>query len=205
MQELRYEHSPLRYGLDQPTAIAPCGRGFHFTYRAVWRDDHGQPMLDETPTIAVYADVDATPCDAFSAKTFACGPIENPASTAWHARRTHSATIAALPGWGDPGQKCRDGPARAGRHGHHRPAMQVHRLQSGWARSRPLQRMPDHSGEHRVIRPPGAVVRAMFSTSMRDTIRTAVDDIWIAGLRVEAYDGALDDARARRWYAASRR
>ncbi|MGN6564868.1 MAG: DUF6807 family protein [Thermomicrobiales bacterium] len=194
----------LRYGHDQPAAIEPCGRGFRFTYQTVWRDDHDEPVLDETRTIAIYAGADATMCDVFTSKTATYGPLDYPASK--HGTIGVRVQPQLLPFMGGEILGGMEGTVRRGRADEGASGQPCNYVAyeadvPGLGRFGVclIVLANTASADHRgpwFIRDYGM---AMFNASMRDAIHTAAGETWTAGLRVVAYDGALSDERVRAW------
>jgi hypothetical protein len=194
----------LRYGHDQPASIKSCGRGFRFTYQTTWRDDHDQPMLDETRSMAVYAGDDATICDVFTTKTAAYGPLEYPSSK--HGTigvRVQPQLLPFMGGeiLGGQGTTIRRGRADEVASGQPCDFVAYEADVPGLGRYGVCLQVLENTAasDHRgpwFIRDYGM---AMFNASMQDVIRTEEGGSWTAGLRVVAYDGALSADRVRAW------
>jgi len=196
----------LRYGYDQPAAIAPRGGGFRFTYRTTWRDADGQPLLDETRTIDLYAGEDGTVCDVVSAKEAAYGAVE-------YAATKHGAIGARvqpqlLPFMGGEILAGRGGEIERGRaddvvggRSCDFVAYQADVPELGRFGVCLLvlanSASPERGGPW-FVRDYGM---AMFNPTMREPVRTATGETWLTGLRLVAYDGALTSERAERWRA----
>jgi len=184
---------------DSP-AVEPHESGVKLTLRGVWRDEDGQPVLDEVRTVDFRAMDDATVCDVTSAKTASHGALEFP--------KTKFGSIGIrveprlLPSLG--GVIHGDG----GRRG---DASVVTQTDSdfvayeggapGGGRFGVCLRILDNSASDDrrgtwFIRDYGM---AMFNPTWTRPISLPEGETWTVGLRVVAYDGAFTCDRAQAW------
>ena len=169
--------------------------GARFRLACVWLDEHERPVLAETRTVAIYAAADATICEMASAKTAAYGSLRFP--------RTKFGSIGIrveprlLPPLG--GVVIAD----RGRRG---TAEVAHEQDSAFVAfeqaSGPfgvLLSLPDRDASGPwFVRDYGM---ALFNPTWSREVALAEGEIWRVALRVVAYDGPVDEARAAAWAA----
>ncbi len=195
----------LKYGREAPACIEPRQGGFRFIYKNVWCDEHEQPMLDEERTIDIYAGDGGTVCDLFTTKTAAYGAVEYAATK--HGTigvRVQPQLLPFMGGQviGGEGQEWRRGRDEVASG---RPSdfvayeAEVPGLGQFGVCLFVLENTasPNRQGPW-FIRNYGM---AMFNATMEEPVRTPEGEAWTAGLRVVAYDGALDPERLGRWMA----
>jgi len=173
-------------------------RGVRFVLDCVWVDENDEPMLDETRTIDLYVESDATVCDMVSTKAAAYGALVYPRTK--HGSVGMRVEQRLLPELG--GVVIADG-GRRGR------ADVVHEQESDYIA---YESELDGQGTVGVLMTvlhddvPGVwFVRdygmAMYDSTLRQEIVSDEGESWSVGVRIAAYDGPLDDERAGRWTA----
>ena len=191
----------LRY--SDPPRVEPHASGVRFTFETTWRDETGEPVLDEVRTIDIRAAKDATVCDVTSRKAAAHGPLEFGV--------TKYGTIGArvqpqlLPPFGGQILAGDGGNIRRGRDdiASTKPCDWVAYESEPpglWRFGLCLRILdntasPDRRGPW-FIRDYGM---AMFNATMKDAIKLEQGQVWTTALRVVAYDGPLTIERAAAW------
>lgn len=171
----------------------PHGAGVRFAIRCVWRDEDGQPVLDELRTIDLHAAGEGTVCDMTSRKTAAYGPVRFPATK--HGSVGVRVDPRLLPELGgvvlaDEGRRGRADVV------HEQPSTYVayeNAIDGGTRAGVLLTVLEDDVDGAWFVRDYGM---AMYDSTLREEIALAAGESWSAGLRVVAYDGALTDERA---------
>lgn len=172
------------------------GNGVRYVYKGVWRDESGEPVIDEVRTVDLFAAPDATICDMHSEKIAAYGPAKFP--------KTKYGAIGIrveprlLPAFGSVvlGDSGREGTADV-----------VHEQESDYVAYQ--NQLPDGrtfgvcmhilNAETRgpwFIRDYGM---ALFNPTWTQSIEVPRDESWTLSLRIIAYDGKLTDERAQAW------
>jgi len=175
---------------------SPYEEGVRFVFRAVWLDENDRPMLNEVRTVDLRSAEDATICDVASEKAARYGDVEYP--------QTKFGSIGIrveprlLPSAGGVIR------ADSGRMG---TAETVHERDSDFVAYENELSGSGRFGVFMTALDPGRrgpwFIRdygiALYNPTWRETIRTPQGESWTVALRVVAYDGPLDDERARRW------
>lgn len=175
--------------------------GVRFVLDCIWVDENEEPVLDETRTIDLYVERDGTVCDMVSTKTAAYGSLVYPPTKHGSVgMRVEQRLLPDLGGIviGDQGRRGR--------------ADIVHEQESAYVAYESVNDAhafgvlitvlhDDVSGVW-FARDYGMV---MYDSTLRQEILTEEGEAWSVGVRVVAYDGSLDDERARRWIAGDRR
>lgn len=196
----------VRY--KEPPSMERRDGGYRFVYRSTWRDADLAPMLDEIRTIDIYDHGDATICDLTSQKIAAYGALDfAPTKHGTIGMRVQRQLLPQL-----------GGQIIAGRDGHLRRGLadEVANDQAcdyiayeadvptlgrfGVAMTILANSASDERRGPWFIRDYGM---AMFNATMHDGIHVPDGESWTAALRVAAYDGTLNDERARAWMAAT--
>lgn len=176
---------------EQPL-IEPHRTGVRFTLHSVWRDEADVPVIDEVRTVNLFSVAGATICDMTSRKIAAYGAVQYP--------QTKYGSIGVrveprlLPDFGAEIIADND---RRGR------ADVVHEQESDFVAYERASTagtsygiMLSIAGNARgpwFIRDYGM---AMYNPTWVQSYASAAGETWEIGLRVVAYDGAMDSARA---------
>lgn len=192
--ETLFTHLGRMESLGAPT-VEPHAAGVRFTFQTIWRSGDGDPIVDETRTVDLYSVDDATVCDVRSVQTASYGAL------VYETTKFGSACIRV-----DPrllpttvGEVMADG----GRRGKAEVALQQPNDYVAYEgpigngrRAGVLLAVPGQRPHTWFIRDYGL---ATYNPTMEEDIHIAEGASWQVGLRVVAYDGALDEARARAW------
>jgi hypothetical protein len=192
-----------------PPAVESIEDGMRFSYQTTWQDERERPVLEERRSFEIRAAEDATFCDVTSQKRAAYGDLTF-AVTKHGAigARVQPQLLPVLSGEIQGGR--RDRGVRRGL------AEEVAHLQScdfvGYEAEVPgLGRFgvcliirentasPERQGPW-FIRDYGM---ALFNPTLTAPVHLAEGDSWSVGLRVVAYDGSLDLARAEPWLVST--
>jgi len=187
-----------RMDCAEPPIIDQQGAGVRFTLNVAWLDKDENPVLDEVRIIDFYTSEDATICDVTSKKTAVYGDIEY--------QQTKFGSIGIrvepqlLPQFG--GEVLADG----GRRGTADIAVDQLCDYVAYENDCPGEKssarhgvMMTPLGDGRSARGPWFVRdygMAMYNVTRNEPVFNAKGESWTAGLRVAAYDGPMDDARA---------
>ena len=185
-----------RMDCHEPPEIALHECGARFELRITWRDDHEEPMLDETRTVDMYSVPDATICDMTTRVVASCGAVEMPQTK--HGGLGIRVEPRLLPFAG--GVIVADG----GRRG---AAEVVHGGESDFIA---YENDVTGPGPHGVllsvlengIRGPWFVRDyglVLYCPTLHESVSIPSGEAWSAGIRVVAYDGQLTEERARAW------
>lgn len=193
----------LRY---ETPAVEPLDDGFRFTYETTWCDEELAPMFDEVRVIDVRSVADATVVDLTTSKRASYGDVEF--GTTKHGVIGVRVQPQLLPVLG--GQVM---------------AVEKGELRTGSAEDVINGRSCDYVAYESSVGPLGT-----FGVCLKGLVNTAADDlmgpwfcrdygmamfnpthlapvqvlrgeVWTVALRTVAYDGALDQERAARWFA----
>lgn len=192
--EMLFTHLGRMESVGLPT-VETHENGVRFTLHIIWRTGEGIPVLDEIRTVDLYAHDDATICDLTSVQTATYGALEYGVS------KFGSACVRVeprlLPTTG--GEVVADG----GRRGKAEVALQqpcdyvaYEGVVGPGQRAGVLLAVPGQRPHTWFIRDYGL---ATYNPTMEHPVQIAASDSWQVNLRVAAYDGVLDDARARVW------
>jgi hypothetical protein len=185
-----------RMAVDAAPVIRVDDQGVEFEVRAVWRDEHEEPVLDELRTIRFRAGDGATLCDMVSRKTATYGPLRFAATK--HGSIGVRVEPRLLPGFG--GTVIGDG----GRRGHpdalHEQPSEFIAYENDVPPQGPtgvlLSALPDSAPGTWFIRDYGM---AMYDATLRAEVGVNKGEAWTIGLRATAYDGPLTDERAKHY------
>lgn len=177
--------------LDPEVELLPDG--VRFRLACAWRDEHERPVLAEERAVAFYAVGDATICEMASVKTATSGPLRFP--------RTKFGSIGIrveprlLPPLGGVvvADRGRRGTAAVV---HEQDAAFV-AFERGDGRFGVLMSLPDGDAAGPwFVRDYGM---ALYNPTWARAIDLVEGETWRLALRVVAYDGPVDDARAAAW------
>ena len=193
--ELRYDARP---------DIRSRPEGFRFTYKTTWTGSDGKPALDEVRHFDLYAAENAIVCDLTSKKTATYGNLIFRANK--HGSLGMRLQPQLLPPFGGEilgitGDSIRRGGAEEAANNMACDTVAYEAEPAGLWRFGACMMILENTASGRrdgpwFIRDYGM---AMFNATMSEDIALRKGETWTAALRVAAYDGPLDEARAKSW------
>ena len=199
-----YQHlGTLRYA--EPPEVAESPNGYTFTYKTVWLDAEGEPLLDERRVIRLYEGGDATLCELESTKSSSYVDVVYAANK--HGSIGARVQPQLLPAFGGFVLALTDGHLARGSADEvaHGKACDVVAYEADipvlGAAGLALKVLTNsHSPNRRgpwFVRDYGLV---MFNPTMDSDVAVPRGDSWTTSLRVAAYDGSLTPERSRVWF-----
>ncbi len=187
-----------RMAVEEPPSIVEEEDGLRFEVKAVWRDEHGEPVLDEVRTVRFHERDGATLCDMSSRKVAGYGALRFPATK--HGSIGMRVEPRLLP---DFGAQVIGDSDRRGRsdivHEKESAYVAYENDLAGHGRFGVLMAPLRDSAEGIwFIRDYGM---AMYDATLHTETSLAEGQSWTVGLRLAAYDGPLTGERAHTWIA----
>jgi hypothetical protein len=184
-----------RMDVDPEIACEAHERGVRFTVKSVWRDEHGEPALDEVRRFDLTLADGATVCDVTSRKIAAYGPLEFPPTKFGGIGVRLDPRL--VPGCG--GAVLADGGRRGTAGVVHGLASRYVAYESGGEPRFGLAMMGADPALPWFARDYGLVV---CNPTWQCALALARGEAWELSVRLVAYDGALEPARAEEWRRA---